>query len=100
MLEWVVENECPMNEEVCVAAVGRRKSSLLEASCHFHPPNVTLDVLKWLREKGCPWNAKTCSTAAFTGRLYIVKWARENGCEWDAETFDNTRNSSNEDLIA
>jgi hypothetical protein len=90
-----------MNEEVCVAAVGRRKSSLLEASLPFpSTKRNSLDVLKWLREKGCPWNAKTCSTAAFTGRLYIVKWARENGCEWDAETFDNTRNSSNKDLIA
>jgi hypothetical protein len=51
VLEWVVENECPMNEEVCVAAVGRRKSSLLEASLPF--PSTKRNSLDVLNRTSC-----------------------------------------------
>jgi len=45
-----------------------------------------LEVLQWARANGCQWNERTCTWAAWWGRLEILKWAHENGCPLDAKT--------------
>jgi hypothetical protein len=64
LLQWLLDNDCPMNGRECFAAA---KSGLL-------------NTLKWLRERGFPWGADTLMVAARYGYLDLIKWAREQDC--------------------
>ena len=70
ILEWAVENGCPLDASACEGAAA----------------SGSMDMLRWLRARGCPWTVATCSSAAYGGFLEVLKWARDNGCEWDEET--------------
>ena len=52
ILQWLLEHDCPMEEDTCPTA-----------ALHGH-----LEVLKWAREHGCVWD-ETCASAAQGGHL-------------------------------
>ncbi|KAL6045268.1 Ankyrin repeat domain-containing protein [Balamuthia mandrillaris] len=67
LLQWAVENGCPLDRELC-AAIAKEGQ---------------LELLRWARWNGCPWDRRTIHNASGGGHLGVVRWARKNGCQWD-----------------
>ncbi|GFH46455.1 hypothetical protein CTEN210_02929 [Chaetoceros tenuissimus] len=76
ILEQCLENNCPSDASICVAAM-KLKDNKAKA----------LNTLKWLRENGILWNEQTCEVAAESGNLEALMWAKSNGCPWDVKAI-------------
>lgn len=59
MLQWAVDNRCPMDHRTC---------SYAAAGGH-------LAVLQWARQHGCCWNSTTTYHAAMNGNVDVLVWA-------------------------
>ena len=63
MVKYCVENDCPMDADVCAIAALRGH----------------LDVLKYLHEHGCPWDSETCR-CAHGYHIECLNYAIEKKC--------------------
>ena len=63
MVKYCVENDCPMDADVCANAALRGH----------------LDVLKHLHEHGCPWDSETCR-CAHGYHIECLNYAIEKKC--------------------
>jgi len=65
MVKYCVENECPMDADLC---------SLAAQEGH-------LDILKYLHEHDCPWDWWACSCAHANNRIDCLNYLIEQKCE-------------------
>jgi len=65
MVEYCVENGCPMNEYACT----------------FAAREGYLDVLKYLHENDCPWDSHTCYLAHVNNHNDCLNYLIEQKCE-------------------
>jgi hypothetical protein len=71
MVKYCVENDCPMDADVCAYAAWQGH----------------LDVLKYLHEHDCPWNSGTCREAHSGNHIDCLNYAIEHECP-GYERFD------------
>lgn len=71
-LNFIIEHDCELDEEVFASAV------------YFGEINL----LKYLYEKGCPWDEQTSLNAVKLGNLQYLKYAIENGCPCNEEAAE------------
>lgn len=59
-----------------------------------------VEVLRWLKDQGeLNSTSSMCEVAAYHGHLDAVIWLRENDYPWNATTFDNAKESGNDELL-
>ena len=91
VVEWLVENDCPMDYTICIAAAGQGEISILKwaMSMGFKSDSYTfsaaarnghIQAMEYLLSVKCPWISYTCKCAARNGQTDAFKWLVENGC--------------------
>ena len=96
-LQYLVENGCPVPDNVCTLAVIYGDVSCLAYLYHSGrpvTPMVTifaalghLPHLKYLHNLGFPLDHRHCSRAAMGNHLDCLQYLHENGCPWDETTI-------------
>ena len=90
-INYLIENNCPINEWIMVKAVSIGNFELME---YLYKKNIPLtkwstafackckndSVLKWLISKNCPYDNLTFYFACSSGNLKIVKFLFNIGC--------------------
>ena len=96
-LQYLVENGCPVPENVCTLAVIHGDVSCL-AYLHRNGHPVTpivsifaalghLTHLQYLNRQGFILDPRHCSRAAMGNHLDCLQYLHENGCPWDESTI-------------
>jgi hypothetical protein len=78
ILEWAVQNGCPISQ-----------FAMFEAAFYGKLKNLQI-----LRKYGTTWDDDTCEAAARSGNPELLQWVLENGCQGNSETFSNFVRSS------
>ena len=97
MLDWLRQNNCPMDPNVCLIAAyyghvavlewGHARQFVLNATvCINAARRNHLHIIKCARKHNCDWDERVCAYAARNRDLATLQWCHANGCPWNAAT--------------
>jgi len=83
VVKWLVENDCPMDYTLSIAAAGQGE----------------ITILKWAIDEGFNMNSYTFSAAAKNGHIEVMEYLLGIGCPWISYTRECASSSALKWLI-